>query len=271
MTIPAGALPSDTSISVTESDGALPADYTGLSPLYTFAPDGTVFQKPVTVAFTLANPGTNPTVYWSNASGGYDELPTTVTPTGVTASIAHFSHGFVADKKQESDADAGSDDAGSDDASAPDSSASDSGGSDAGTSGITATIDGVGMTFSANPLVTLGNLTTTIKADENATSTHWTLQVVMTGVPQEMCQPNVSNPTMTYTHYTSGSMDAVYSTKTTQGACLLVLSHNPVTTGDHATGTIMSATLGQVSGPTGQATHTIANGTFDLTFIAPTL
>src|SRR5262245_5732004 len=41
LTIPAGALPSDTAISITPSDGAIPAGYTGLSPLYTFSPDGT--------------------------------------------------------------------------------------------------------------------------------------------------------------------------------------------------------------------------------------
>lgn len=266
MTIPAGALPSETPITITPGDGAVPAGYAGLSPLFTFAPDGTQFHQPVTVAFALSDPGTTPTVYWSNASGGYDELPTTVTATGASASISHFSHGFVGEKKKDA-ADAGSD-AGTtaDSGGAPDGGGAADGG-DAGSSGITVAVDGVATTFSANPSVTVG-AATTIRADDNATATHWTLQIVMTGIPQEACQPN-GNPTMTYTHYTGGILDAQYSSKTSQGACILLLSKNPTNPGDHATGSIISATLGEVSGPTTPATHGFASGSFDLVYTPP--
>jgi len=268
LTIPEGALAGDTPITVTPNAAPIPTGYTGLSPLYAFAPDGTVFQKPVTIAFTLSSAGTAPTVYWSNSAGGYDELPSTSTGTTVSTSIAHFSRGFVAEKRTHGD-DAGTD-SGPTDSGPPDSGPADSGPSDGaapdgGASAITVTIDGVVTTFSANASVTLGASTTTIKADDNATSTHWTLQIVMTSAPQQACQLN-GNPYFTYTHYTSGALDQLYGSKGVMGACILTLTSNPTTTGDHAKGTILSATGGRINAPTADpATHAFTNGTFDLT------
>ncbi len=258
--IPPGALPSDTPITITPG-GTVPSDYTGLSQLYTFSPDGTVFLKPVTIAFTLSSAGTTPTVYWSNASGGYDALATTQTATGVSASIEHFSRGFVAEaKKNPPPTDAGTDSSASDSGS---DGGSDSGADSGATSAITATVDGVATTFSANASVVLGNGTTTIKADDNATATHWTIQIVMTGVMQEMCLAN-GNPYINYTHYTNGTSDLLYTSKA-QGTCSIILTNNPKVAGDHATGTI-SGWVGALNLPTGlPPTHTFANGSFDLT------
>ena len=61
LTIPAGALPSDTTISITEDADPVPSGYTALSSLYSFGPDGTVFLKPVTVSFPLTSARSSPT------------------------------------------------------------------------------------------------------------------------------------------------------------------------------------------------------------------
>lgn len=272
LAIPAGALTSDTPIAIT-SDGVVPSDYSGLSPLFSFSPDGTVFNTPITVAFTLATPGIDPVVYWSNATGGYDALPTTVTTTGVTAEVAHFSHGFVAERKKapvgddagtdSGTADSGTIDSGASDASTPDSGTTDSGAADAGANGITVMIDSVSTTFAANAAVTIGGVTT-IKADDNASSTHWTLQLSMTAISQQACSPN-GVTSMLYQHYTNGSLDSTFTSKITGGLCTLMLTHNPAAAGEHATGKILSATLGELNASTPQS-HVFANGTFDLIY-----
>ena len=41
----------------------------------------------------------SPTVFWSNALGGYDALATAVTATTASASVMHFSHGFCGEGK----------------------------------------------------------------------------------------------------------------------------------------------------------------------------
>jgi hypothetical protein len=300
LTIPAGALPGDTQITITPTNLPIPSGYTGLSQLYTFGPDGTVFQKPVTVSFTLTSTGSTPTVYWSNASGGFDPVATTTTSNGVSASVTHFSQGFVAEQREKPSVDAGADsspptdsgpidDAGADAVS--DSSTSDAAtdgdgdagsdaGSDAGTdaisdaaadaaaAGIVANLDNgsVATTFDTNASVVVSQAQVTVKADDNATTTHWTLQLVTTGVPQEQCLLNTIDPSITYTHYTGGQIDMAYSTKASTGQCTIFFSKVPAQPGQHATGTFQG-TLGQTQGATGTPlTHTFANASFDLIY-----
>jgi hypothetical protein len=264
--IPAGALAADTAISITPNAGAIPSGYTGLSQLYSFEPDGTVFQKPATITLTPSGPGSSPVVFWSNASGGYDALETTSTGTGVSASIQHFSRGFVGEKNK----DAAATDGGSDSGLSPDGGTANP---DAGaTGGITATVDGVPTTFSTNASVTLGpgtDAAPTLKADDNASGTHWTLQIVTTGIPQEQCLVQ-GNPTVTYTHYTNGAPDYSYTSKAVPGGvgCLIVLTKTPHVAGDHATGTF-TATVGGLNLPsTLPQSHSFQSGTFDLTLLA---
>jgi hypothetical protein len=136
--IPAGALAGDTMITVTNG-GAIPTGYVGLSALFQFGPDGTVFQQPVKVSFTISG-GTDPAVFWSNAQGGYDELPTTVSGTTASASVTHFSRGFTGEshRHQAMDAtatttsDGSADDAGGSSSGNASSSGSSSGGSSSG-------------------------------------------------------------------------------------------------------------------------------------------
>jgi hypothetical protein len=267
LTIPPGALATDTAIAITPNAGAIPSGYTGLSQLYAFSPDGTVFQKPATVAFTLSG-GTSPTVYWSNTSGGYDALATTPTGRGVSASILHFSHGFVGEAKKDA-TDAGSDSGASDGGSTRDSSTTSDGSTttDGGTTNaIIATLDSASTTttFSANASVVLGNGTTTIKADDNGTSTHWTLEiVVITGVQAGQCLPN-GNIYINYQHYTNGNADWLYSSKV-QGGCVILVTNYPTVPGTHAKGTF-SGTVGALNLPTNfPPTHVFQNGTFNLT------
>jgi hypothetical protein len=101
LTIPSGALPADTTITVQPNAGSIPSGYTALTPLFDFGPNGTTLQQPATVTFTLSSAGTKPTVYWANGSGGYDALTTTATTTATTttasASTTKLGTAFVAD------------------------------------------------------------------------------------------------------------------------------------------------------------------------------
>jgi hypothetical protein len=262
--IPAGALPADTTISITPNAGSIPSGYTGLSQLYAFAPDGTVFQKPATITLTPSSQGSSPVVFWSNASGGYDALDTTSTSTGLSASIQHFSRGFVGERKK--DEGAGAD--GGSDSGLPTDGGTTTPTDGGGTNGsITATVDGVAMTFSVNASVSVGPDTVaapTIKGDDNATSTHWTLEIVTTGIAQEQCLVQ-GNPVVTYTHYTNGTQDLSYSTRGAQVGCIIGLTKIPHVAGDHATGTF-NATVVALNLPSGlPPSHSFQSGTFDLT------
>jgi hypothetical protein len=94
--IPPGALDHDVRITAA-SGGTLPTSYTALSRLYTFGPDGTAFLKPVNVSFDLAEAGVAPTVYWSTAGGAFTDAHGVVSGTKISASVTHFSQGFVAE------------------------------------------------------------------------------------------------------------------------------------------------------------------------------
>ena len=95
--VPAGAVPANTMITITTTDGAAPQGITAASPILQFEPDGTVFAKPVTVTFTFKN-ATSPVVFWSNSAGGYDLIEGTVTGSTIAAPVTHFSKGFVAER-----------------------------------------------------------------------------------------------------------------------------------------------------------------------------
>jgi hypothetical protein len=89
--------------------------------------------------------------------------------------------------------------------------------------------------------------------------------MVTTGVPQEVCQPN-ANPVMTYTHYTGGSADALYSTQITSGTCTILLSSTPVHPGDHAKGSF-TATIEKANAPLNYpASHAFTGGSFDIVY-----
>ena len=134
-------------------------------------------------------------------------------------------------------ADAGAADAsGSIDSAAADAMTSDSAASDAGILGITVKVDNVATTFAWNQSVVFANSTQVIQADDNPTSTHWHLQLEVTTTPQQICSTSPF-PVITYTHFTGGVSDNVYSTKETQGYCNVIVTSTAKLAGDHARGT----------------------------------
>lgn len=96
LTIPAGALSANTAISIAQApDMAPPEGYSAASPIFIFAPDGLVFQKPVEVAIVLDGDGTAATIVWSTTGASVEELPSTLASGSMTAHVTHFSFGFI--------------------------------------------------------------------------------------------------------------------------------------------------------------------------------
>ena len=94
LSIPTSALSASTAITVATTTA--PSGYTLASAAYQFGPSGTIFTQPVavTIPLTSATPGVH--LFWSNASGGFDDVGGTVTGSSITANVTHFSIGFCA-------------------------------------------------------------------------------------------------------------------------------------------------------------------------------
>jgi ZU5 domain len=94
LVIPANALTIDTPITVTATSA--PAGFTLASTAFQFGPSGTTFAEPVavTIPLTASTPGAH--LFWSNTSGGFDDIGGTVSGLNVTANVSHFSIGFDA-------------------------------------------------------------------------------------------------------------------------------------------------------------------------------
>lgn len=100
LTVPAGALTKSTTITVTESKTPTPTGYTAYSPLYVFEPDGTMFQKPVTVELPYKGEQKLATLFWSRPKTdgtGWERLGGVPDGDKVHAEVMHFSSGFIAD------------------------------------------------------------------------------------------------------------------------------------------------------------------------------
>lgn len=96
LTVPPSALAATVTLTVQQSSAAAPAG--ARSALYEFGPAGTTFDRDVTVEFPApADGSTDVAVYWTKAGSttAYDVLPATVAGGKVTASVRHFSSGFV--------------------------------------------------------------------------------------------------------------------------------------------------------------------------------
>jgi hypothetical protein len=105
--VPAGAVSSDTVISITTVSEAPPDGYDAVSPIFQFGPEGLTFAQPVTVELASTVPGSDtPTVLWTLAGApGYEELPTTtVSADHYSAPVAHFSRGLLGHRHGGSDA-----------------------------------------------------------------------------------------------------------------------------------------------------------------------
>jgi ZU5 domain len=163
LVIPAGALTTTSTITIGKSTSAVPAGYNAESALYVFGPSGLTFAKPVAVTLPVNAGASSPSVYWSNPSGGFDELGGTASTGAISASVTHFSEGFVAQ------AGAGTTDGGADATTgAAGSAAGTAGGGTAGggTAGTTAADGAAGSTAPAD-----GAAGTTTPVDGAAGST----------------------------------------------------------------------------------------------------
>jgi hypothetical protein len=160
---------------------------------------------------------------------------------------------------------AGTPEAGAPDASAPDASAADSGApGDAGTSSITVTIDGVVTTFATGATDTYANGISTLQADESAQPTRWHLSLVVGTVAQEACgMPTY--PIITYTHYTSGVVDSVFSTNLgLQQACSFLVNGTATMTGQVSRGTFSGILYEALDA--GTTKHTLSAGSYDVVY-----
>jgi hypothetical protein len=279
LTIPAGALSSDTAITVTTSDAPTPAGYTGLSPIYSLAPAGTTLLTPATIAIKMTAQAAGATVFWSNTSGGYDALPTSVTGETASASITRLAEGFCGEQQEGPDAavpsDAGPAPGTTDDASADavapdagaltDAGASDGAPSDAGTPAISVTVDGTPTAFAYNVSATLLQAWWKISADDSSSPTHWTIQLL---VPTNAETLNCGGlyPSITYTHYVAGSGDAgtagaTFTTSVTGASCTIDETTTATTPGQQAEGTF-AGTLVQSSDAGGPTSHTLTGGSY---------
>ncbi len=92
--VPADAVPGATMITVAATSA--PGGYVLASEAYQFGPSGTQFQLPVTVTIPLTSATTGVHLFWSNASGGFDDIGGTITGSTLTAQVGHFSIGFCA-------------------------------------------------------------------------------------------------------------------------------------------------------------------------------
>jgi hypothetical protein len=288
LTFPPGALAGNTTITVAASTAQVPPGYTALTAVLTLGPAGTTLHMPATLELTLASPPSNAAIFLSNGSGGFDALPTTTTASSITASISHLGDCFGGTPRVEPDAgDAGDADGARAQDSAPgdgapavdsstaetgpdteagamDAATSDAAPPDAGPLGITATIDGVLTAFTFNASAVDLNGTWRMQADDGATTTHWTLQIdVTTTSPQQVCSTSTAYPSLSYTHYTAGVADSVYSTTQTQGYCTLA-AFAPTTHGTYAHGTFSGGLDRAVDA--GGGVHLISSGSYDILY-----
>ncbi len=94
LTIPPGALTAAVHITITATNTPV-AGYALSSPLYQFAPAGLPFAKAVGLTVDVTPAAAAAVLYWSNATGGYDALPTTHSGNTAQGTISHFSSGFA--------------------------------------------------------------------------------------------------------------------------------------------------------------------------------
>jgi hypothetical protein len=95
ITIPAGALASDTVITITDTGSSPDA---ALTSAYEFGPSGLTFSKPFKVSLPVPSMMRAATIYWTKqgSTSEYEALPTTVTGGTATAEVTHFSRAYAA-------------------------------------------------------------------------------------------------------------------------------------------------------------------------------
>jgi hypothetical protein len=95
LTIPAGALDATRTLSLTKTTDPAPSGVLPHSPLYRFEPEGLEFAKPAEVSIRFAGEPTEPAIYWTESSGKFARIGGSAKGNWLTASVTHFSEGYV--------------------------------------------------------------------------------------------------------------------------------------------------------------------------------
>lgn len=96
LVIPEAALAEETEIRVSVVEDAAPPAFSAYSPVFRFEPAGQVFDEPVTISIPYDGDDGSATIFWtSHGTGSFMALPTTVEDGIATATVTHFSEGFV--------------------------------------------------------------------------------------------------------------------------------------------------------------------------------
>jgi len=107
LTIPAGALDGEHTLTLTSTTTSAPSDYVAYSPVYQFEPAGLTFSTPVTLALDFSGDAAKATVYWTRlgSTTEFDAIGGTVSGDTITVSVTHFSRGFVGTRARTGDED----------------------------------------------------------------------------------------------------------------------------------------------------------------------
>lgn len=100
VTFPAGALADRKMITIRATENAPPAGYVALSRIFECGPTGTEFAQPVTMKMPFEDDGQPATMFWSaGADPTFKDLGGEKEGGTMTATVRHFSSGFVGRKK----------------------------------------------------------------------------------------------------------------------------------------------------------------------------
>ncbi|MFO0624139.1 MAG: FG-GAP-like repeat-containing protein [Polyangiales bacterium] len=97
--VPANALASPVPLQIVPTGMPAPAGYAAYSPVFRFEPAGTTFALPVRVSLPFTGDAARATLFWSRPASdtGHARIGGLASGGVVTASVSHFSTGFVAD------------------------------------------------------------------------------------------------------------------------------------------------------------------------------
>lgn len=95
--VPAGALSEDVEIELTKTGEAPAGEFTRLSPVFKFEPEGLQFAAPVSVRMPFTGTARDPGMYWASAGDPFQRIGGAVEDGAVVAEVSHFSQGFVGD------------------------------------------------------------------------------------------------------------------------------------------------------------------------------
>jgi hypothetical protein len=100
VTIPKGALSRPIDITISASDVGPSEGFVALSRVFKCEPSGTDFAQPVTMKMPFTDDGQPATMFWSTgADPTFKDIGGTPVAGTMTATVMHFSSGFVGRKK----------------------------------------------------------------------------------------------------------------------------------------------------------------------------